>query len=243
MEVPIYIGLSRQVALRRQLEVIGNNMANMNTAGFRAERSLFESAMESAGKHSREQVAFTIDRQTYTDHHSGNLATTGNPYDVALDGDGWLQVSTANGTRYTRDGRMQRDAQGQLVNTTGQPFLDEGGQPIVVPSDSAELAIGKDGVITADRQLIGKIGVVRFADTRALNQTGDTQFAAVAGVTPQPDTTTRLAQGKIEESNVQGVTEMTRMMDLSRDYQAVTSMVDEGQDLLRSAINRLGKSS
>jgi flagellar basal-body rod protein FlgF len=243
MEVPIYIGLSRQVALRRQLEVIGNNIANLNTAGFRAERTLFESALESAGSVKGDRAAFTIDRETYTDHQTGSFATTGNPFDVALDGEGWLQVQTPDGVRYTRDGRMRRDTEGQLVNAAGQPYLDDGGQPIVVPAESSEFAVNRDGTVSADQQSVAKLGIMRFADRRALSQTGDTQFKAADGVVPEEDTETRVSQGKIEESNVKGVLEMTRMMDLSRDYQAVTRMVEDGQELLRSAINRLGKSS
>jgi flagellar basal-body rod protein FlgF len=243
MEVPIYVGLSRQVALRRQLEVVSNNISNMNTAGFRAERSLFEAAMQPGGNKPADRVAFTIDRDTYTDFQAANFQATGNPYDVALDGDGWLSVSTADGVRYTRDGRMRRDADGQLVNSAGQPYLDDGGKPMSVPSDSSELHITTDAVVSADQQMIGHLAVSHFTDRRALRQTGDVLFAADPAVTPAPATDTRVVQGKIEESNVKGVAEMTTMMNLSRDYQAVTTMVDEGQDLLKNAINRLGKSS
>ncbi|AWK88253.1 flagellar basal-body rod protein FlgF [Azospirillum thermophilum] len=243
MENPIYIGLSRQVALRRQLEVIANNVANMNTAGFRAERTLFEAAMERGGRKPSDQVAFTIDRATYTDMRSGSLAPTNNPYDVALDGDGWLQVRTPDGVRYTRDGRMRRDMDGQLVNASGHPYLDDNQQPIVIPSDRTVVSIGSDGLISADNEMLARLRVARFTNTQALRQTGDVLFAADPGAEPLPAPNTRVIQGKLEQSNVQSIAEVTRMMDLTRDYQAVTRMVDEGQELMRSAINRLGKSS
>ncbi len=243
MENPLYIGLSRQVALRRQLEVVANNVANMNTAGFRAERMLFEAAMEPGGTKPNDRIAFTIDRATYTDHRAGGLSPTDNPYDVALDGDGWLQVRTPDGVRYTRDGRMRRDVDGQLVNASGFPYLDDNQQPIVIPSDRSRLSVGTDGLVSADSDMLARLRVVRFDRPQALRQTGDVLFDVEPGTDPQPAPDTRLIQGKVEQSNVQGIGEVTRMMELSRDYQAVTRMMDEGQDLLRSAINRLGKAS
>ncbi|HYD69575.1 flagellar basal-body rod protein FlgF [Azospirillum sp.] len=243
MESPLYIGLSRQVALRRQLEVVANNVANMNTAGFRAERTLFEAAMQPGGKRPNDQIAFTIDRATYTDLRPGGFTATGNPFDVALDGDGWFQVRTPDGDRFTRDGRLRRDADGQLVTAGGFPVLDDNRQPIMIASDSSVLTIGTDGLVSADDQMVARLRVVRFDDPQQLRQTGDVLFAADPGVDPLPAPDTRTVQGKIEQSNVQGIAEVTRMMDLSRDYQAVTRMVEDGQDLLRAAINRLGKSA
>lgn len=243
MESPLYIGLSRQMALKRQLEVVANNVANMNTAGFRAERTLFEAAMQPGGKRPNDQIAFTIDRATYTDLRPGAFTATGNPFDVALDGDGWFQVRTPDGDRYTRDGRMRRDAEGQLVTAGGYPVLDDNRQPIVIASDSGVPTVGTDGLVSADDQMVARLRVVRFDDPQALRQSGDVLFTADVGVEPMPAPDTRTIQGKIEQSNVQGIGEVTRMMDLSRDYQAVTRMVEEGQDLLRSAINRLGKSA
>ncbi|CAO3459369.1 Flagellar basal-body rod protein FlgF [Azospirillum argentinense] len=242
MENPLYIGLSRQVALRRQLDVVANNIANMNTAGFRGERMLFEAAMERGGMKPSDKIAFTIDRATYTDFTPGSLKPTDNPYDVALDGDGWLQVQTPDGPRYTRDGRMRRDVDGQLVNAGGFPYLDDNQQPIVIPADRSRMEIGTDGLVSADNEMIARLRVVRFESPQALAQTGDVLFdAGDAQPLPAPDT--RTIQGKVEQSNVQSIAEMSRMMELTRDYQSVTRMMDDGQDLLRSAINRLGKSA
>jgi len=243
MEVPIYVGLSRQVALRRQIEVVANNIANLNTVGFRGERTLFEAALSKGGDRSGSETAFTIDRATYTDYSAGSIETTGNPFDVALDGDGWLRVQTAGGPAQTRDGRMRLDGEGRLVNTNGQAYLDDGGKPILAPPDAKDVVIGKDGTISADGAQIGRLAIVRFDGPQALIKNGDGLFVAPAGVQPIPDEKTRVGQGRVEQSNVRGIVEMTRMMDLSRDYQAVSKMVEDGQELVRSAINRLGKSS
>ena len=243
MENQLYIGLSRQMALRRQLDVVANNVANMNTAGFRGERTLFEAALEAGGRKPTDRIAFTIDRSTYTDLRPGAFTETGNPYDVALDGDGFLSVQSPDGVRYTRDGRLRRDADGTLVGTNGYPVLDDGRRPIVVPSDSSVISIGSDGLLSADGNVIARIAVSRFDNPQMLKQTGDLLFEPGEGMEARPAPDTRLVEGKVERSNVQGIVEIGRMMDLTRDYQAVTKMVDDGQDLLRSAINRLGKSS
>ncbi|PWC57322.1 flagellar biosynthesis protein FlgG [Azospirillum sp. TSH7] len=243
MENQLYIGLSRQMALRRQLDVVANNVANMNTVGFRGERTLFEAAMEAGGRKPTDRIAFTIDRSTYIDLRAGAFTETGNPYDVALDGDGFLSVQTPNGVRYSRDGRLRRDADGTLVGPNGYPVLDDGRRPIAIPSDSSTITIGSDGLLSADGNVIARIAVSRFDNPQALKQTGDLLFEPADGMEARPAPDTRLVEGKVERSNVQGIVEIGRMMDLTRDYQAVTKMVDDGQDLLRSAINRLGKSS
>lgn len=243
MENQLYIGLSRQVALQRQLDVVANNVANMNTVGFRGERSLFEAAMEAGGRKPTDRMAFTIDRSTYTDLRAGAFTATGNPYDIALQGDGFLSVQTPNGVRYTRDGRLRRDADGTLVAATGKPVLDDGGRPMAIASDARVISIGSDGLVSADNDVIGRLGIVRFDNPQKLVQNGDLLYEPRDGMQPLPAPDTKVAEGMVEQSNVQGIVEIGRMMNLSRDYEAVSKMVDDGQDLLRSAINRLGKSS
>ncbi|MBP2231143.1 flagellar basal-body rod protein FlgF [Azospirillum agricola] len=242
MENQLYIGLSRQVALRRQLDVVANNIANMNTAGFRGERTLFETALEAGGRKPTDRIAFTIDRSTYTDLRPGAFTQTDNPYDVALDGDGFLTVQAPDGVRYTRDGRMRRDADGQLVTANGHPVLDDGRRPVTINSDYSTVTIAPDGLLSADGNVVARLAVTRFDNPQMLAQTGDLLFEAGDGMEPRPAPDTRLIQGKVEKSNVQGIAEIGRMMDLTRDYQAVSKMMDDGQDLLRTAINRLGKS-
>ncbi|WP_029008819.1 flagellar basal-body rod protein FlgF [Azospirillum halopraeferens] len=242
MENQLYIGLSRQVALRRQLDVVANNIANMNTVGFRGQRNLFETAMEAGGTKPTDRIAFTIDRATYIDLRPGAFSETGNPFDVALDGEGLLTVQTPDGLRYTRDGRMRRDADGQIVSAGGHPVLDDGGRPVVIDADYSTVTISADGLVSADGDVIARLGVVRFENPQALEQMGDLLFRAADDGDAIPDRDTRLVQGKVERSNIQGVVEVTRLMELTRDYQAVTKMMEEGQDLLRTAISRLGKS-
>jgi flagellar basal-body rod protein FlgF len=241
MENPLYIGLSRQVALRRHLEVVANNIANMNTVGFRADRMLFEAAMERVGGRRSEQAAFTIDRATYTDMRPGSLRETGRALDLAIEGDGWIAVGTDEGVRYTRDARLNRAEDGRLVTLGGHAVLDDGGQPIQVPPDAETIVIGPDGTVTVDGDPLGRIGLVRFEDQQGMRR--GAQGLHATDEPPQPADGARLAQGKVEAANVQPIVEITRMMELSRDYQAVSRMVEEGHELLRSAIGRLGKAT
>lgn len=242
MENPLYVGLSRQVAMRRQLEVIANNIANLNTAGYRAERLLFEEAVaKTRGGAGAERTSFTIDRATYTDMNAGAFQQTDNPLDVAIDGDGWLTLQGPDGPVYTRDGRLRRDDQGQLVGVGGHPVLDANGQPILVPEDRTVLTIAADGVVSADDEVLARIGVVRFDNVQAMQRSAGQLFATDEA--PQPAEESRLVQGRVEGSNVQGIVEMSRMMELSRDYDSVSRMINEGQELLRSAINRLGRAT
>lgn len=241
MENPLYIGLSRQVALRRHLEVVANNIANMNTVGFRADRMLFETAMERVGSKRGEQVAFTIDRATYTDTRPGSFRETGRALDLAIEGDGWIGVETPEGVRYTRDARLSRAEDGSLVTVGGHPVLDDGGQPLEVPPDAEAIAIGPDGTVTVDGNPLARIGLVRFEDQQGMRRGEQGLHATEEAPQPAPDA--RFAQGKVESANVQPIVEMARMMDLSRDYQAVSRMVEEGHELLRSAIGRLGKAT
>jgi flagellar basal-body rod protein FlgF len=242
MENPLYIGLSRQVALRRQLEVVANNIANMNTVGFRADRVLFDAAMEQAGQTRGDRIALTIDKATYTDTSQGTFVPTGNALDVAISGDGWLGVATPDGLRYTRDGRMQRNEAGELVNLNGYPVLDDGGQPLVIPEDRTAISIAPDGTVTADGEVMARLGLSAFAEPQAMIR-GANGLYEPGDQDPQPAPEAKLAQGNIESSNVQAVVEMTRMMDMTRDYQAVSRMVEEGHELLRGAIGRLGRTT
>src|SRR5688500_10929571 len=117
MENSIYIGLSRQVALRRQLDVVANNIANMTTPGFKGQDVLFQQYM--VGKGSSDSYSMVSDYGSYRDARSGPVARTDNPLDVALEGDGFLVVETAQGPRYTRSGRMSIGPDRQLVDSNG----------------------------------------------------------------------------------------------------------------------------
>lgn len=245
-EIAGYVGLSRLTALRRQMDVTTNNIANMNTAGFKGERVIFNEHLErvSAPGPGREEQSYVIDKGTFTDLAQGGFETTGNPLDVALHGDGWLSYMSDEGVVYGRDGRFVIDDLGRLSTVDGKPVLDVNGAEIVLPLDEgADVAIAGDGTISVDGMAIGALGLFTFDSPQRLERMGNGVLRAPEDEMPLPAMETSVVQGAIENSNVQPVVEMTRMMELHRAYESVTRLSENAGELQRKAINQLGRSS
>lgn len=244
MENTLLIGLSRQVALARELDVIANNMANVSTNGFKARSTMFrEYLMERASAEEfprpDRRLSYVIDAGTPLDLSAGAMQQTGNPLEVALRGDGFLAVETPGGERYTRNGALQIDNQGRLVTSDGWPVLGDGG-PIVLDPEEAGVTIAADGTISSDQGDRGRLRLVRFEDARALRNEGANVFASDEAPLPAFETT-RVQSGMIERSNVNAVLEMTRLMDVSRAYTSVANTLQRLAEMQRTTIQRLGE--
>jgi flagellar basal-body rod protein FlgF len=253
MENALLIGLSRQIALHRELEVVANNIANLNTTGYKADGQMFEEFLmpvASAGSFqgNDQRLSYVQDRATWHDFSAGPLKQTGNPLDVAIDGDAFLVVQTARGERYTRNGALQINATGQLVTSAGDPVLGEGG-PIQLQNTDHDVSINPDGTITVREgantvsdSARGKLRLVRFDRVQQQQKDGSSLFAAPNGIAPQPaPTTVRVVQGAIEQSNVRSVIEMSRMVELTRTYAQVANLLQQAGDLRRNAIDKLAE--
>jgi flagellar basal-body rod protein FlgF len=249
MENALLIGLSRQTTLERQLEVIANNIANVNTTGFKADRSLFEEYLNSGAHEDNfigfdRRISYVQDRGTYRDVSQGALQQTSNPLDVALDGDGFFAVQTAGGERYTRDGNFQLDNQGQLVTANGDLVLGNAGPIVLQPTDH-DINISPDGTITVlegvarTDAIRGKLRIVNFADPQTLLKQGNNLYAAGAAASPQADLKSTVKQGYVEKSNVNAVAEMSRMIEVSRAYAQIANILQQQSDLHKTAINQL----
>jgi flagellar basal-body rod protein FlgF/flagellar basal-body rod protein FlgG len=239
------IGLSRQTALQRAMEVTANNIANMNTTGFKAEGVVFEEYLNGAARSNHygatdRRVSYTADRATWHDMSQGPAQNTGNPLDVAIAGDGFLVVQTPAGERYTRNGALQINANGELVTSQGFPVLGDGG-PIAFQQQDRGISIGADGTISVEGGNRGKLRLVEFAQRNLLQKDGSSNFVAPQGVQPQAATNSRLVQGTIEKSNVQGVTEISRMIEITRTYTNIAQMTQAQSEMRRSAIERLAE--
>lgn len=151
MENALLIGLSRQIALQRELEVVSNNVANLNTTGYKADGSVFEEYLmplaRGGGDQGASRLSYVQDRATWHDFNPGPTRQTGNPLDVAIDGDAFLVVQTARGERYTRNGSLQINGTGELVTSAGDRVLGEGG-PIQLQNTDHDVSINPDGTIT-----------------------------------------------------------------------------------------------
>ncbi len=245
MENASLIALSRQMALRRQMDVIANNVANLGTAGFKAETMVFEEHLMPQAEWSMDrpadsQVSFVQDVATVRDFSDGGLLPTGNELDVALQGPGWFVVSTPEGERYTRNGSFALNAGGELVTSEGHRVMGDGG-PIVFGTEDVDIAIASDGTISSAAGDRGKLRIVTFNTEMALRPEGGSLFASDRN--PAPATDARVAQGMVEKSNVQPVLEISRMIEVSRAYQSLASTLERTDRLRRDAIDSLAEVS
>ena len=246
MENTLLIGLSRQTVLERQLDVVANNIANVNTAGFKSDQSLFEEYLRSGAhednfKPADRRVSYVQDRGTYRDFSQGPAEQTKNPLDVAITGNAFLVVQTAGGERYTRDGGLQMNSQGQLVTASGNPVLGTSGPIVFQPTDH-DINVSPDGTVTVVEgngrtdSLRGKLRLVSFADAQKLLKEGSNLYS---GEGAAPDLKSQVQQGYIEKSNVNGVAEMSRMIEITRAYTQIATMLQQESDLHKSAIEKL----
>ncbi len=249
MENTLLVGLSRQMTLERQMDVVANNVANINTNGFKADRSLFEEFLNSGAHEDNfarpdRRVSFVQDRGTFRDFAVGNTEMTKNPLDVAIDGGGFLTVQTPAGERYTKDGGLQINNQGQLVTAAGNPVLGTSGPIVFQPTDH-DISIAADGNITVVEgtgrtdSVRGKLRLASFADAQKLVKDGNNLFSAGPGAVAQPDSVSKVRQGFIEKSNVNSVTEMSRMIEITRTYTQISALLSQQSDLHKSAIEKL----
>jgi len=248
MENMLLVGLSRQMVLERQMDVVANNVANINTNGFKADKSVFQEFLNTGAHEDNfsprdRRISFVQDRASYHDFASGPTEQTKNPLDVAIDGSAFLVVQTPAGERYTRDGGLSINSQGQLVTVGGYPVLGTGG-PIVFQPGDKDINIAADGGISvlegANKvdSLRGKLRLVSFANPQSLQKEGNNLFSAGAGAA-QPDATARVNQGYIEKSNVNSVAEMSRMIEVTRTYTQISAMLQQQGDLRKTAIEKL----
>jgi flagellar basal-body rod protein FlgF len=250
MENNLLIGLSRQMALQRELDVVANNLANLNTTGFKGDGNIFHEHLMAGAKHEHfanpdRRMSYVVDRASWINFSQGSVQPTGNPLDLAIDGDAFLVVQTPRGERYTRNGALQINAQGQLVTGDGLAVLGDNGPITFQPGDRG-IAISREGTITVregqnvNESQRGKLRLVAFAQPGRLRKDGSNLFAAPDGLAPQAaPTTAGVQQGMIEKSNVRSIAEMTRMIEITRTYSQVATLIQQQGDLRRTAVERL----
>ena len=253
MQNALLVGLSRQMSLSHELDVIANNIANTDTTGFKADNAAFtEFLMPGArdnefatGKDRR--VSFVEDRATWIDFSPGAMQRTGNPLDVAIDGKGYFVVQTARGQRYTRNGALSINSAGQLVTSTGDQVLGTSG-PITFQGADRDVIISVTGVVSArdgagtQSTQRGVLQIVNFDKPQQLQKDGASTFMAPAGVNSSPAPQgTRVMQGTIEKSNVRPIVEMARMMEITRSYSDIAAILQQQGDLRRNSLQQLAQ--
>ena len=239
MENALLVGLTAQMALRRNMEIIANNLANTSTAGFKRETPVFEELLVpiESDNAATSEISFVRDWGVLRDFNPGPLEQTGAPLDVAVEGNGFLVVRTAAGERYTRDGHLKLDATGRIVTSDGDPVMSDGGE-IQIPPGERDIKIAQDGTVSTAQGITGKIRVVSFPPS-ALMKEGKNLYTADAS--PAPAANARVLQGMVERSNVEAVVEMTKMIEVLRAYQHSSETLNATDDLIRRAVQRLGE--
>jgi flagellar basal-body rod protein FlgF len=248
MDNTLYVALSRQAVLQRALDLAANNIANQDTVGFKVEEltTATDPISPPSSSTNLSPVNYVLDTGVARDFGQGELSQTGNPLDVALQGPGFFTIQTANGPRYTRDGRFTLDPQGQLTDAKGDPVLSAGGSPIVANPQQGQILIAKDGSVSqtdvnGQAVQLGKLGVVQFANLSALSKQGASQYSDSSGQTPVPVTNAKVAQGFVEHSNVNPVKEVTSLIAISRAYDRMQDIMSSTMDLSSKAIDSLGQ--
>jgi len=237
MDNSVYITLSRQLALFRDMDVTANNIANTNTTGYSGEHLLFNSYLtKDVNQKNRNDMAFAYDISSYHDFENAPIKATGNPLDLAIASDGFFSIETPLGTRYTRAGNFQIDGSGTLVTATGNPVLSDSGQPITFTPETRDITIGEAGNISVNGQDFATIGVYKFDNPQLLERLDGAMFKSE--ITPEVMTTgARVVQGALSGANVKPVIELTHMIDVSRQVANTAKMIETMYDLQRKSAN------
>ena len=241
MSSGMYVSLSGQLALEQRLQSIANNVANMNTGGYRAEGVKFDSVISRAGGI---DVAYAGQGESYVSRRAGPMTPTGNPLDVAVQGEGWLAIETPAGTAYTRDGRMHLSQEGELKTVSGYRVLDRGGAPILIDPGAGAVVISDDGMIAQEGRQVGALGLFLISEQATLARHDNS--AVIPDITPEPVVDlvgNGVRQGFVEGANVNPVQEMTRLIAVSRAFEAAAAAVREQEDTAQQVIRVLGPSS
>ena len=234
MDNAIYASLTRQAGLMAEMRVVANNIANANTTGFRREGVIFAEHLSALDRNG-DTLSMAHARGRTLDLDQGVLTQTNGNFDLAIEGEGFFLVETPDGTRLTRAGAFLPSAEGEVMTAEGFRLLDEGMAPIIVPAGASGVAIGADGTLSANGVVFGKIGVFNAPDDAQLTHQGGTAFTTDSP--PEPVDDARIRQGFLEESNVDSVFEITRMIEVQRAYELGQSFLDREDQRIRSAIS------
>lgn len=237
MENSLYVGLSRQMVLQTAMSMVSNNVANVDTPGYRAQNPMFEEFIANE-KGMKDPLSMVYDRGQYQTTRDGPQRFTGGTYDVAITGPGFIGVTTRTGElQYTRAGNFAVNNAGTLMTANGFTVAGNGGTAITIPANTREVKITDNGDVVADGNAVGQISLYEFDNVQDLKPEGNGLYSGAQG---RAAVETFVKQGMLEGSNVQAVTEMTRMIEISREYQSMQRMIQSEHERQRGAIQKLG---
>ena len=235
MDSNSYVAITRQMGLLREMQVVANNIANAATTGFRQEGVVFSEYVQSI--RGGPSISMGQGNVGKTLLEQGTLTKTGGTFDFAIEGDGYFLVNAPGGQRMTRAGSFSPNAAGELVTMDGYPVLDAGGAPVFVPPGAESIAVASDGTISADGQPVGQIGVVEPLDPTKMVREDGVMFRADEGFEPSENSS--VLQGFKENSNVQPILQVARMVEVQRAYEMGQSFLDSEDERIRRAMDAM----
>jgi len=245
VENAAYVGLSRQMTLRRELDVVANNIANAETTGFKVEQLMVGTEVGERARNDavRPGVSFVLDKGLGRDYSQGALEQTARTLDFAIEGESaFFVVQDGPGEAYTRDGAFTLDPEGRLVTGQGRPVLGDG-QEIVLDPALGSPSVAADGTISQNGVQVGRLTAVRFDTLSVLEKGGDGLYRNTSNAAPVEASDVRIHQGMLEGSNVNPILEITNLIEIQRAYERITKMIENANDLSRRSVERLGKVS
>jgi len=232
-----YTTLSRQSGLLAEMQAVANNIANLSPAGFRKEGVIF--AEHVAALEGEPSLSMAHASARIVDLAQGPLTKTGGSFDFAIEGEGFFLIETPEGNQLTRAGSFTPSAEGELVTPDGHRLLDAGAAPVFVPPGAGTVALAADGTLSADGAPVAQIGLFVPADPNGLRHRGGTRFDAGAGVAPLEGAV--ILQGYVENSNVNPVKEIARMIEVQRAYELGQTFLDREDERIRGVISALSR--
>lgn len=232
-----YATLTRQSGLMREMRVVANNIANAATTGYRQEGVIFSEYVQSIDGGS--SLSMGQGNIQNTSFQQGGLSKTGGAFDFAIEGDGFFLIETPDGERLSRAGSFSPNAEGDLVTMDGLRVLDAGGAPLFVPAGAGDIAVAADGTISASGAPLGQIGLVRPLDPLGMVREDGVMFRADEGFEPAENA--RVLQGFVEDSNVNSILQMTRMIEVQRAYELGASFLEAEDERIRAALSTISK--
>lgn len=244
MNSGMYAAVSGNLASMRRMDMISNNLANVNTPGFKKDKMSFEGLLAGAVNPPEVPQGKTADpilqkENVYIDYAAGPTSQSGNPLDLALAGDGFFAVTGPEGTAYTRQGNFRVSNEGTLVTVDGYPVQGSGGSTISVRGNHVQ--IDAKGSVVVDGAQVGTISLVDFEKPYALTKQGNSLFVPADPQAPTITATAQIMQGNLEGSNVESVSEMVQLIETNRYFEACSKAIKGFDDMAAKAANELGR--
>ncbi len=242
----MYLAAAGALVQQLRLEVLSNNVANINTIAYKGDRSVFQIPEETEPQTFETSIEgiqtlspYAPPFSTVTDFSQGAIRQTGNPLDVAINGDGFFSIQTPGGVQYTRQGSLTLDSEGVLVTPEGYPVLGDGGE---INLEAGTVEIDQQGSVYVDGDEVGRLQITDFTNPETLTKAGNGRFVESEGTisTEFPENTT-LSQGYLETANINPVQAMTEMIETSRAFEAYQKVIQSADEATSKSINDVGK--